>query len=1114
MSQIQKQILRGLLVPDRRLTLWETESGEYSAGGTRLGGLPTGGNLPGIPDPQSETELVLRATGSQAIGRRHRVRSQTGGYPDRNGASFIWREAGGTWFGWDTPNLLTGWDVIRWSSSSSTQLYQPHAVVLDDDTVLAVCTTGTIGASLTWLARNPNTGAWVEDELVAGVTDEANPCLVVLPGDTPRVLCFYWSEDLSASKANVAMRYSDDGGATWSLGAYGVLPTAISTAAGSSGYDLGRLRAAYKDGQVLLVACIRSHDTALAEEDLLVQYASADLGSNFVEVDRHDGTTGNGGNFQDLAVVDGRFVLAYLAVVDKLPRVVRLASAFDAFTAGEAVTPASGGGGASTEVWGSGSATITSGDLALFQDEAGHLYLTGRQPNVQNEWLVIRSVDGGVTWAEMGRSSGTSGCGKWWDSSDASTYPKDACAVFQRGRAIVIHGHASSPGAYTRSLSASYLGGYTSVTMPSYEAFQGDTNQVTYSTTYLPFDLPNDCGWTASGAGAGAITTGLLRITASSGQNRWYDRTPSGTVDNGAIATAIVDPTAGSFYLLVRMDDGTEGYEVEVRVTDDDIEVYDAVAATQVGSTATRTAGTEVEVRVALKGNDVVVAYRLYDTINPREWTTVATSSTLTDSAGAAGTNRIRFGTPLQLVTREIDVRMVAYVTDEGASYVGRNLTSFTNPDDLFGRPYSSAGTYLDDGVVLRASEGPTLRGDEWHVDTRYTYRHENLLPTLEPSPREVWRSAPYGELNASTDEIRLAWRIDGDGSGDFLVADCALDNDVLGLWLDDVNCAELRVDLYYGGAWVNVATTDVHKFAGVRQGNAVRPSGSSSAGGKWRRGEAAGCGIGFYSGGGAGYANCDWTGVVERNAEGSTKTSGGTTKRPTFHLEKTDGATSTTPNVAIWPRRHLLVIHASGYSRAIRGVRVRIKHVAASTFPGRPSEGYYQIGKVAFGSYAVFGFDYTWQREIGLEPNTELTVLDDGTAISRVRGRAGRTVSVNWADGVDLTSWRLDDFPDYVKASANTAAEAVAFWGDVPIWLQDLVRELDGAHLPVVYTPHIPYDSASTSSGDVRAFYDNWAAGAIYGRIVSPVRIEQVVGDEEVQEIYRVTTVELREER
>lgn len=1111
MAEIQKKILRGLLLQDRRLELWEAQSGEYNAGGTRLAGIPTGGNLPGIPDPVRETDLLLRSSGSQSTGKLHRVLTHFGGFPDRGGGAFIWREAGGTWFGWDTPNAISGWDALNWTSSTSAQWFNPHAVVLDDGTVLGAVVQGTIASTVRSLARNPNTGAWTDGEMVAGVVNEAHPCLVLLPSG--RVLCFYWAEDIAAQTANVGMMYTDDRGVTWTRGSFGVLPSSIDTSgssgAGAAGYDLERLRAAYKDGQVLLVACLRAHDTSLVEEDLLVQYASADLGNNFVEVDRSATTTGTGGNFQDLVVVDGRFVLAYIAVVDKLPRIVRLANAYHPFSAETALSPASG-----TEVWGTGIATVATGDLAAFRDEAGNVYLTGRQPSVQNEWIVIRSADGGVTWSEMARSSGTSGCGKWWDSADASTYPSDACAVFHQGRAIVIHGHASSPGAYNESMSATYLGGYTTITLPAYESFRVDTNQVTYAQTYLPFDLPEDCSWSASGAGSGSIASGLLRVTAIGGVARWYDRSPSGSVSAGIIATQIVDPSAGTAYFLVRLDDGAEGYEVEVRVSTTDIEVWDAVAGTQIGTTTTRTAGTEVEVRVAMEDDNAEVTYRLYDTTSKRSWSTVATSSALTDSGGAAGSNRVRFGIPpLGVSTREIDWRFVAYVTDEGSGYVGQGLVSFTNPADLFARPYSSLATYVDDGFSIRASDGPTQRGDEWNVDTRYTYGPEHLLPVAAPSPRDVWRSVPFADLDPNTDEIRIAWRIDSDGAGDYLGADCALENDLLGVWLDEVNCAEIKVDLYYSGAWVPVGNTEIQKFTGARQGNTVRASSSSASGGTWRRAEAAGCGIAFYSGGG-GYAFCDWTGTVERNTEGGTLTAGGTTKRPTFVLEETDPLTSTSPNVAIWPKRHLMVIHASGFARAVQGVRIRIKHSGPTGYPGRPAAGFYQVGKVVFGSFAVFGFDYSWQREIAMEPNTELSILDDGGAVSRVRGRPGRTVSINWADGVELVSWRIEEFPDYVKASANTAAEAVAFWGDIPFFLQDVVRELDGAHIPVVYCPYIPYDATNGATGDWVSYYKSWGAGAVYGRIVSPVRIEQVLGDEEVDEIYRVTTVEIREER
>lgn len=1115
MAQIERGILRGLLVPERRMEWWDAESGEYNAG-ARLGALPTGGALPGLPEPQSDTDLVLRATGTQSRGGRRRVRTQRGGFSDRNGAAFIHKdESDSAWYGWNTPNLLTGWDPIQWTSSSGSAWYTPHAVTLPSGDILGVCVEGTTTPEVRWFRRGAVLGTWTSATLIAVTSAEANPCLCLLPNG--RVLLFYWNTDATTDKASIGMYFSDDDGATWTEGADGVIPETVSTSSGSSGYILQRVRAAYKDGQILLVACVQSRNTALSVEDHLIQYASSDLGHTFVEVDRTtpDSTFDEfGGGYQDVLVADGRFVVAWISLDDDLPRIVRLGSAYASLFQEDPIQPCGPGTDAATEVWAMGGDFFTEGDLCLFVDEAETLYMTGRQPSVGQEWIVVRSIDGGVTWAAMARSTSSSGVGKWWDAGDTGTYPADACAVFHRGRAVVIHGHQSAPSTYDYSLSASYLGGYSTITMPGYDAFRDDRNQVTYGITYLPFDLPGDCGWSSSGAGSESLASGVLRVTAGAGVVRWHTRAPSGSVDNGIITTAIVDPVAGTAYLLVRMDDGAEGYEVEVRVTTTAIEVYDAVAATQIGSTVTRTSGTEVQVLVAMKGDSVDVWYRLYATTTDATWIAAAGSSALTNNAGASGSNRVRFGAPSALVDRTLDWRLVAYIADEGGDYVGSNIVDFANPGDLFGRPYSSTGTYLADGVTIRAFEGPTQKGDQWNIDTRFDTPPENLLPTLEPSPREPWRSAPYAEFNASTTELRLAWRIDGDGSGGFLGADCALENDLIGFWIDGSNAPSITIDLYYGGAWNAVAATALHRFTGVREGNTLRPVASSGAGQKWRRGEAAGCGVGFYSGGGAGYSNADWTGTIERNTEGSTLTSAGLTKRPTFTIERTSGASTTTPNVAIWPRRHLVVVQASGFARAVRGVRLRIGHGAAGTYPGRPAQGYYEIAKFMAGSFAVFGFDYSWQRDIALDPNTELTLLDDGRAVSRVRGPSGRTVSVNWQDGVDLTGWRLDTVPDYVRSSANSGADPVAFWADLPFWLQDVVREFEGSHLPVVYAPYLPYDATSGSTGNAVVYSLGWGAGAIYGRVVSPVRIEQILGDEEVDDAYRVTSIDIREER
>lgn len=1105
MGRVEKTVLRGILEPDTRLEFWPEESGEYDSGGVRLAPLPTGGSLPGVPQPTQDTEMILQAGGSQSANKALRVLTQAGGFADRQGATYLWKyEDDDYWRGCDAPNLLVAWELVKWTNSSSVAYQFPHAVTLTDDTVIAVSQSGQSPPSVRGQVRDPDAGTWssVNIHALDTQTQEVHPCLLQLPSG--RLLCYFWVEDTDQDTATVFLRYSDDGGGTWTLASQSVLPDVWSTASGSTGYDTRRLRAKYKDGQIMLVAWLTSHDTGDDTQDILVQYASSDLGQHFAEVARHDKTLTSGdqegGAYQDLEVTDGYFVLAYLDLVTGTPIVVRMSNAYESFR-----THTSYDASAGTEAWGiitGGQSYFSDGDLALWRDEPGNLYLTGRQPTVNQAWIVVRSADAGKTWEGMARSSLTGGVGKWWDAGDSSTYPKDACATWQRGRALIIHGHASSPGAYDESISCSYLGGFSTVTMPSYEARSDLSLQVTWGVTYMPFDEPDDVGWTKGTVGSttASISSGVLNTTAAALGSLTYTLGVE-TLDQQILAMAVCHVESGQGEFTVQISDGASGYRVRCAITDTTVEVWDDVADAQVDSTWNYV-GDAVQILVALEGNAVQVWARVYSNSHDRAWTVIATEPGL-DVDGIAD-NEIRIVTT---ASSEVDWRMVCAVTDEGTTtpYAGTGLYNQQNPGGLIGRPYASVMQYVDDGLTIKAVDGPTFPGDTWNIDSRYTYDVDNLLPHLEPSRTKVWRSSAITGLDASTTTIRLAWRLDRDGAGDYLDEDCRIENDVLGLYLDGLNFSSAAVSLYYGAAWNDVDSTGVSEFQGRRYGNVIRPYDSSS-GVKWRMDEAVGCGIAMING-----ASVSWKGVVEENTEGATFTQTlGTTKVATFRTADADAASSTaTRTFRIWPRRHLLVIHPANFSRTIQGIRLEITVPSGGGLPGKPAAGYYELATVAFGPLHIFGADYAWDRTIQVVPNVETSRAPDGSRQTRVLGPALETLEVNWADGVDVSGQRLTA-PDYITGSAASDAEPVSFAYDAPEKLQDLVRRLDGPDRVIVYVPVIDYDAEEVGYA---GSYLERARGTIYGRITSPVRIEQVLGSELENEIYRVTTVEITEE-
>ena len=71
------------------------------------------------------------------------------------------------------------------------------------------------------------------------------------------------------------------------------------------------------------------------------------------------------------------------------------------------------------------------------------------------------------------------------------------------------------------------------------------------------------------------------------------------------------------------------------------------------------------------------------------------------------------------------------------------------------------------------------------------------------------------------------------------------------------------------------------------------------------------------------------------------------------------------------------------------------------------------------------------------------------------------------------------------------------------------LLDRIDGPGIPVVYIPLIEYSQIGGATFDPRQN----ARGSIYGRTVSPVTLEQVVGSEEKTEVYRVNTLTIEEE-
>ena len=476
MAEVVKTQFKGLILHDERLTEWDAHT-SYTQAGPR----------PGVPVPQNETAATLRSSGTQSASKDLRVRTLRGGFSDpNNGASFGWRYGAEKWRGWDPPSSIQGFEFVRYTNASGALKYvrNPHAVTLADGSVLVATSVRDSTSAATEyrieVSKRSTTGAWSTATVATSGTAPTaveHPALLILPSG--RVVVYYVIFDAARSTANVRSYQSDDDGATWTLHETAVLDTDVST----STYTPGRLRVAYAGGTVLLV--LLAYQSSATTK--ILQYASKDLGSKFEFIETLDSgvsevaatsTVFAKGLGLDLAVSSGVFVL--IANNGSLSQLAarRTASAY---------IPVS-----SATVLATGFAAVPPVSPAVTVEPDGTLWLFSYQyANTGSglfslDGVVVRSTDGGVTWVQVGQSSRMAdNKTRWWCSNlggrtDAAPYPTALSATATQGRIALLCNHLGNPGTSDDSLACLYLGGWSTVTMPSYGRFPKDTTRVSW----------------------------------------------------------------------------------------------------------------------------------------------------------------------------------------------------------------------------------------------------------------------------------------------------------------------------------------------------------------------------------------------------------------------------------------------------------------------------------------------------------------------------------------------------------------------------------------------------------------------------------------------------------
>ncbi|MBM4369204.1 MAG: hypothetical protein FJ102_23520, partial [Deltaproteobacteria bacterium] len=517
-DDISRASYRALLVPDPRI--------DWAAWSSSLSTLTQAGPRPGVPEAQQDTDMVLDASGDQAASSSIRLRCLGAGMPgpEAGRATHAWKneaDASTRWRGWEGALAIAGWEALEYTTTAG-KWRNPHAITLDDGAIL-VAVTKTSRYVRAW-SRDPSTGIWTEsgiyDHGVAYAAD-AHPTLLQLPSG--RVLCFFLVE--ATGESQVRMWYSDDRGATWTQGQRACLVSALDTTV----YTPRKLRVAHANGQVLLVAWVT--DTSLAVDDILLQWASSDLGARFSLVDTWAGADEESqGAHVDIAVRNETFVVGYLrqdagAPTELVPYVRAISSAYTPLSSAEAILAQHT---SNPMRWGQVTGTaVSAGRLALWCDQDGVLFAAGLDHlaggGALREGYIARSQDGGLTWSTPGGGSAPGWGGTWWNGQDASTHPSQLTGCAQGGRQVIVHNFDASPGTADDSLCAAYVGGYSTVCLPPRSEMSKPHDHAGWERTWLPYDLPQNTGgiWTLATTGAPAITldtaTGSLQVVQASG---------------------------------------------------------------------------------------------------------------------------------------------------------------------------------------------------------------------------------------------------------------------------------------------------------------------------------------------------------------------------------------------------------------------------------------------------------------------------------------------------------------------------------------------------------------------------------------------------------------------
>ena len=1104
MADVSPNFLRGFIVPKKITSsnLWDAQSTFTQQG-----------NLSGDPVPQQNSRLVVRSSGNQNVGSDLSIVSRRSGHVD-NGAAFTFiNNDTSDDFGQNAFNAADKWNVIKWYSNTvgfQETALTPYPLDLGDGSCLVVTQNKPSGTERRIVCNKRSESGTFSSVVVFSflssifgtLTQNNHPNLLRL--DNGDILCFFLFEDTTAQTVNLMVFRSSDDGSTWNRISRSALNSEISVHP-STGYEIKRMRSAQYAGEIIVLIETVYNDGSASTRNRLHQYASIDGGGRFRRV-TIENLIDDYPFFQVDIFTDetqGNFCMTYIDATNSA-RFVRIphahydvqslikATQFKQITSGSVATGSS--------------ALLAGGQSTSFNDVSGNIYVIFQGISTPDFLYMMVSTDEGQNFTFMnGRAGSDSIQAAIFNLDDTGTLPQQIKCIPYAGSAILCSNWLTTSSFIDSSATMIFLGGFANVNQPI-QTFGNDddiANRAGYNFTFYPVDLPADVSSiTVGGSGTQTLSGGKLVVSTNTTQTISYT-VPRTTIRTNIRITgkiALEATSGGSITgpfpnglrkIQIKSSNGTNNYDVEIRISQTQLQGFDNIAGAGIGSIKTIVGADGVEIFYAIENGKMSLYYRQY-TQATANYITAFSGQTISDGGSSTNTEVI-FTHSNSPAAGTLDTNIL-YWFNGFEDIAGEGLgKGFSSPGDLVAAPYPPRGVfkYVADGVSITTQNGPAYEGDSYRIQTRYEYPINNIFYDVSPTPRVKWRSQSV--TSGSVPEQLIPILLDSTTS----TANSMFSNDIIGVYLGNINFREFTVEYYdvTAGAWQVLKTVDASQgltFNYTSEGNQIiGVNGGTNEP------------YVFYNEFSDSIVELTIGGTVERyrilsHSEGKA----GTTdfKRPVFELS---GRPSGNGTCRIIPKNVSIVANLLGKRATAFAVRIS----------SNPSiDNYFCIGSMIIGPMVLTGNQYSFGRSITLESNIAEYETNDRVRYARKVGPPRRNIRIAWTEGVDISSLMgISPTPDVWTGSTSAGAEKIATRDDTPYLVMGLIDYLEGAVNPVVYLPSIQRsESSGTDIQIINRYHD-----MVFCTIDPESSIDNVLGDENLSsggEVFRVATLNMVE--